>query len=102
MTRPLTTFGWTARDDARAARIRAERGDWSGPTTRLLSADEGVSVAEWVERQNWKAQRTPYLATLMENLRPDSPVVRVSYWPAALRKVNGQFAEPPTIPPCEG
>jgi hypothetical protein len=27
MTRPLTTFGWTARDEARAARIRAERGE---------------------------------------------------------------------------
>ena len=27
MTRPLTIFGWTASDDARAARIRAERGE---------------------------------------------------------------------------
>lgn len=26
MNRPLTTHGWTASDEARAARIRAERG----------------------------------------------------------------------------
>lgn len=47
MNRPLTRFGWTAQDDARAARIRAER---------------GVLVFDEVDPGPWRRDLTPYLA----------------------------------------
>lgn len=47
MTRPLTNFGWTAKDEARAARIRAER---------------GILVFDEVDPGPWRRDLTPYLA----------------------------------------
>ena len=59
MTRPLARFGWTAQDEARAARIRAERGPiildevdfepWKGELPRwpgLQPWGEPLSVTE--------------------------------------------------------
>lgn len=62
--RQISTHGWCVEDDMRADRIAQERGGG-------------------VDREQWQAARTPYVADLMKTYSPGSQDVEVFFRPSA-------------------